>query len=897
MADKIRGITVQLSADVTKVLDGLNKVQKNLNQTTKDLKDVDKALKLDPKNVELLKQKQELLTKAIGETEDKLSTLKEAQAKAAEEAANGNEQAKKSYDLLTREISSCQVSLEKLKNEAEATDKALHQPMQSLKDGFKTAGENIQKAGDKVSAFGDKISDVGAKVSVASAAVVALGAAAVEAFNEVDQGADTVIKKTGATGLQAELLNETYEKLATTMVTTFDDAAAAVGEINTRWGYTGDRLEEVSALFIKFASVTDQDVESAIIAVDHAMNMFNIDGSEMANVLGILTSVGQRTGISVQTLQSSLQTNGATLMEMGLSLAESVELMGMLEQSGADANTVLASMKKAASECSKEGKNFGATLKDLTTRLQNEKTQADALTETYEIFGTRAGLAFVNLAKQGKLNLDSLDGDLSKYADTVETTYEATLDGVDQITITTNKTKVALGKLGNTISDGLVPVLNKLNKLIDKVTKYINGLNDEEKEQVIEIGLIVAAAGPAIVIAGKVVSAIGSVIKVIGSLTSGIGAIANPLTITIAAVVALGIAVGVAVDEMEDAELAAGGWDSEARNLNETLKDQAKELKEINEARKDETDSIVEETGKVEALFAQLEKIVDRNGKIKQGYEEQAEVISEKLAYYLGMEIDIVDGQVVKWKELGETIKDVIAQKKISLLLDANEEEYLDALVKKDEAYKNLQTTQKAYTDQLDYVRQKQEAFLQKQNQLLEEGTLYTQMGQIEVGELEAEYLTAKEALDNLFDSYKTAQDIYEEYATTITIYENALKASTEGTVDEMEKAVEKLVALANTGEGEWAAFAYSLSNNLSEGIEKLKPLVNAFKNNFTGPISNMLTALENQIVGMAGAYTQNNSNSGPSSITTNVVLDGKVIASSTNKYLGTGVGYWIAQK
>lgn len=84
MANRIKGITIEIGGDTTKLQTALKDVNSNIKDTQAQLKDVDRLLKLDPNNVELLSQKQELLSNAIGNTRDKLSTLKTA----AEQANN-----------------------------------------------------------------------------------------------------------------------------------------------------------------------------------------------------------------------------------------------------------------------------------------------------------------------------------------------------------------------------------------------------------------------------------------------------------------------------------------------------------------------------------------------------------------------------------------------------------------------------------------------------------------------------------------------------------------------------------------------------------------------------------------------------------------------------------------
>ena len=76
MANRIKGITVEIGGDTTKLSKALESVNKNIKNTQIQLKDVEKLLKLDPKNTELLSQKQKLLADSISATKDKLATLK-----------------------------------------------------------------------------------------------------------------------------------------------------------------------------------------------------------------------------------------------------------------------------------------------------------------------------------------------------------------------------------------------------------------------------------------------------------------------------------------------------------------------------------------------------------------------------------------------------------------------------------------------------------------------------------------------------------------------------------------------------------------------------------------------------------------------------------------------------
>ena len=78
MANRIKGITVEIDGDTTKLQTTLEGVNGQIKNTQSALKDVEWLLELDPTNTNILVQKQKLLTQDIGETKEKLATLKTA---------------------------------------------------------------------------------------------------------------------------------------------------------------------------------------------------------------------------------------------------------------------------------------------------------------------------------------------------------------------------------------------------------------------------------------------------------------------------------------------------------------------------------------------------------------------------------------------------------------------------------------------------------------------------------------------------------------------------------------------------------------------------------------------------------------------------------------------------
>lgn len=179
MADKIRGITIELGGDTSGLSNALKDVNSEISNTQKQLKDVEKLLKLDPKNTELLAQKQKLLGDQINNTKSKLETLKQAQANMD---ANGVDRNSDQYMVLQREIISTERELGNLENASKQTSNSM---------------SAISQAADKVAQGAQKVADKTKYLSgVAAGALGAVAGLAIKTAKTADE-LNTLAKQTG----------------------------------------------------------------------------------------------------------------------------------------------------------------------------------------------------------------------------------------------------------------------------------------------------------------------------------------------------------------------------------------------------------------------------------------------------------------------------------------------------------------------------------------------------------------------------------------------------------------------------------------------------------------------------------------------------------------------------
>lgn len=198
MAKNIKGITIDIGGDTSKLQKSLNAVNAPINKINKELKDLNTALKLDPKNTELLAQKQEVLRRNIEASANKLKELKNAQ-KEMGAYANLTDEQKAAYNRLSAEITKSESAIKELNKELKNTNRI---DLSGVRDGLKKVGDVALSVAKEV-----------AKISLAvGTALTGLLTASVKEYGDYEQqlGGIEALFKNSANG--AESLNKVLSK-------------------------------------------------------------------------------------------------------------------------------------------------------------------------------------------------------------------------------------------------------------------------------------------------------------------------------------------------------------------------------------------------------------------------------------------------------------------------------------------------------------------------------------------------------------------------------------------------------------------------------------------------------------------------------------------------------------
>ena len=383
------------------------------------------------------------------------------------------------------------------------------------------AGEDAggQTGDSMVTALSDKLSNAGATLTKAvTIPLIAAGGAAIKAFTEVDAGVDTIITKTGASGEALEEMQAVLENIASDVPANFEDIGSAVGEVNTRFGSTGEDLQDLSTAFLKFSKLNGTDVSESVDTVQKVMAAFGMTAENAKGYLDALNVVGQKTGVNVSSLTKQVSANAAQFRQMGLSAYDATAFLGQADMAGIEASTMLMGLKLAMANATDEGITLNDALTNFTDVMNGNGSEADKLALAYELFGTRAGAAIYNAVSTGQLSLTDFQASLVGFEGSVETTFENTLDPMDQAAVALNQLKIIGADLFATVAPAVTSALETLSGVLGSISEWWKSLNPETQEWIVKLAMVAAAIGPLLIIGGQLTSSITSIGGAIGGV-------------------------------------------------------------------------------------------------------------------------------------------------------------------------------------------------------------------------------------------------------------------------------------------------------------------------------------------------------------------------------------------
>ncbi len=287
---------------------------------------------------------------------------------------------------------------------------------------------------------------------IGAAGTVALGAAAMAALKLGDmfkEAENTIAAGTGATGEALKDLKGSFKDVFADVPDDAATVASAIADINTEFGFTGDKLEELATLMLGASRVMEEDLSPLIKSTADLLLMFGEPLDNASSLLDKMTVVSQNVGVSMGKLTETTKKFAPTLQAMGLTMDESIALIGSLEAAGFKAAKMMPGLATAMDELARQGvDNVGEALKNVITDLENTTDADERLKKSMEAFGSTAGIQFSDAIGKGVLNLDDLLAAMENSEGALGDLSEGALTSAEKFDIMKNKVMAALEPIG-----------------------------------------------------------------------------------------------------------------------------------------------------------------------------------------------------------------------------------------------------------------------------------------------------------------------------------------------------------------------------------------------------------------------------------------------------------------
>ena len=549
-ANRIKGITIEIGGDTTKLQTALKGVNTEVKNTQQQLKDVEKLLKLDPGNTELLAQKHKLLGEAVAATKEKLETLKTAAEQANTALANG-EISQSQYDALQREIIETENDLKKLEEQANQSATAL---------------QKIAADGEKLKTMGDNVQDVGKKFLPVTAGVTALGTAAVKTAADFDSAMSKVAAVSGATGDDLQRLREKAREMGSQTKFSASEAAEAMNYMAMAGWKSEDMLSGIEGV-MNLAAASGEDLATTSDIVTDALTAFGLSAQDSGHFADILAAASSNANTNVSMMGETFKYCAPIAGALGFSAEDTAEAIGLMANAGikgSQAGTALRTVMNNLSgdvkicgssigEVSIATTNADGSMRELSDILADCRVAFAGLSESEKaaaaesLVGKNAMSGFLALMNAGEGDINKLSSAIANCdgcAADMAATMNDNLEG--QLTIL----KSQLQELAISFGEMLMPTIRTIVGWIQGFVDKLNSMDEGTRKVIITIALV-AAIGPVLIVIGKIMSAVGTIMTIVPKLAGVIGVVqkafmalnatmlANPIVLIIAAIAAL----------------------------------------------------------------------------------------------------------------------------------------------------------------------------------------------------------------------------------------------------------------------------------------------------------------------------------------------------------------------
>lgn len=403
--------------------------------------------------------------------------------------------------------------------------------------GFVSAYNDLKVFGDKSATAEQKLNGLSSAFKTTGGLlsknvtlpIVGVGAAAVKTATDFEAGMSEVKAISGATGSEFDALRDKAIEMGAKTKFSASDSADAF-KYMAMAGWDASQMMDGIAGIMDLAAASGEDLATTSDIVTDALTAFGLQASDSAHFADVLAQASSKSNTNVGLMGETFKYVAPVAGALGYSIEDTAVAIGLMANSGikgSQAGTALRSTitrlakpvgeaKDAVEELGISITNADGTMKPLSQTMVELREKFAGLTEEQ-----KAQYAAMLAGQEGMSGLlaivNASDEDFQKLTDEINNANDAAEDMasvmMDNTAGAVEQLKGALESAGILIGEKLTPYIRKLAEWITGLVEKFNSLSEEEQDQIVKFGLILAAIGPVLLILAKVISVVSTVVK------------------------------------------------------------------------------------------------------------------------------------------------------------------------------------------------------------------------------------------------------------------------------------------------------------------------------------------------------------------------------------------------
>lgn len=603
---------------------------------------------------------------------------------------------------------------------------------QSIENSFANVGKNLESTGKKMTMY-------------LTTPLVGAAGVAVKLASDFEKEMSKVQAISGATGEQLEILSEKAREMGSVTKYSASESAEAFQYMALAGWETEQMLNGIEPI-LKLAGAADMDLARASDIVTDALTAFKLEAKDAAHFTDVLATTMAKSNTDVDMLGEAFKYIGPLAGNLGYSVEDVALALGTMANSGIKASQAGTSLRRMLLNLTEPSDKTAAAMESLGISLfnldgsakplkhvfddlrnslgagqgdmqafsegivsLNESFESGAISE--ELYSEKmanliqstgivtdelkaqslaaiagatgmSGLAAIVGASAEEwdklaLSIDNCDGAASDMYDTMQDN----LDG--QITVL----KSSLQELGIAFGNLLLPAIKDVIKFIQNLVNKMNGLSDNQKQMIIQVGKVAAIVGPLLLVVGKITTGIGGLVTALTAAKAATTALTTATTLLASPWLGIIAIIGTAVAGLAAWSIAnykANDPVQKLKTATEELTGRIKDnIQSYEEYKTSQADGVAKQLSVVNATQSyreELQQLYDRQETLTDKEKDRARFLAGELAKSIGVEIDLNEDLFGTISDLITEYDQLIEKKKADIMLGAMAEDYSKAL-------------------------------------------------------------------------------------------------------------------------------------------------------------------------------------------------------------------------